>query len=91
MYACNPLIIEIIHDNCSQPQSNTTISNKKNTSQQQTGKQRKHPSVNQQQLAKQTTSTAPPSAERPGPEGEAEEEEPSEVGSRTVIVAFFIC
>ena len=37
--------------------------------------------MNQRQQAKQNTLTpTPPSIERPGPEGEADEEEPSEVG-----------
>ena len=36
--------------------------------------------MNQRQQAKQNTLTpTPPSIERPGPEGEADEEEPSEV------------
>ena len=42
----------------------------------------------QRQQVKQNTTTAsntPPSIERPGPEGEADEEEPSEVG---IMVSF---
>ena len=64
--------------NSSQPQPSTTI-NKRIAGQQQAGQPRKQPTVNQQQQAKPTNLITPPSTERPGPEGEADEEEPSEV------------
>ena len=51
--------------------------------------------MNQQQQQRQqekqntsTTSNTPPSIERPGPEGEADEEEPSEVGNSVTPFLF---
>ena len=53
--------------------------NKKITGQPQASQLNKKQTVNQNQPTQQTTPTVPPSIERPGPEGEADEEEPSEV------------
>ena len=66
-------------NNFSQPQINTTKNNIICGQQQSSQSKTQSSTVSQRQQGKQSTPTVPPSTERPGPEGEADEEEPSEV------------